>query len=256
MSIIGNLKFKKSQGTFDFNSFAQEIEEAYLSRRKQESFTQKKTFSPSTVGYGHGNCPRYWFIAFTGTEFDDTFTAKGMAAMWNGTQAHDRIQEVIGKTSYDVVFENEVKYEDPPIRGFVDFIISTEDGPVVGEIKTAKDEIWLMRQSKMAPSGNHLLQLLIYMKILKAAEGVFVYENKNDHETLFIPIRVNERYIDIINELFDWLREVRAAYDNNTLPEKVSTKGSTMCKNCPVKKTCWAELGDGEIQIKKYEPPK
>ena len=57
-SIIGSLKFKKvAAGDFDHVEFAKEIEEAYLSNRKTDSFTQKKTFSPSTIGYGHGNCP-------------------------------------------------------------------------------------------------------------------------------------------------------------------------------------------------------
>ena len=79
-----------------------------------------------------------------------------------------------------------------------------------------------------------------------------MYENKNTQELCLIPISVNDRYIKIINDLFDWLREVRAAYENDTLPERVGTKTSAMCKNCPVKNTCWKELEDGDVSIKKY----
>ena len=257
-SIIGNLKFQKPiEGGFDHNKFASEIEESYLNQRRANGFTQKKTFSPSTIGYGHGNCPRYWYYAFKGTDFVENTTAQGLANMQNGSMAHDRIQKVIAGIDRDTEFEIEIKNEDPPIRGFADLIMNWEGEEVIGEIKTAKEEVYAHRQSSMKPSGNHLLQLLIYMKVRKAAQGVFIYENKNTQELCLIPIRVNDRYIKIIDELFDWLREVRSAYDNDKLPQRVSTKSTPMCKNCPVKDTCWKEKSDeGIIEIRKYEPPK
>lgn len=257
-SIIGNLKFQKPvDGGFDHNQFASEIEESYLRSRRPDGFTQKKTFSPSTIGYGHGNCPRYWFYAFTGAEFHENTTAQGLANMQNGSAAHDRIQKVIGGIDRDTQFEVEIKYDDPPIRGYVDALIDWDGETVVAEIKTAKEEVYAHRQSSMKPSSNHLLQLLIYMKVLKLSQGVFIYENKNTQELCLIPIRVNERYISIINELFDWLRETRSAYENSELPKRVSTKSTPMCKNCPVKDTCWeTKVDDGLIEIRKYEPPK
>lgn len=255
-SIIGNLKFQKPQeGGFDHNLFAKEIEESYLRQRRTGLDTKKKTFSPSTIGYGHGNCPRYWFIAFTGAEFNDTFTAQGIANMENGTAAHDRIQKILADTGRVVDTEIEVVLDDPPIRGYIDAVLNWEGEEVIAEIKTAKQEVYAIRQSSMRPSSNHLLQLLIYMKIRKASSGVFIYENKNDQELCLIPVRVSERNINIIDELFTWLREVRSSFDNNQLPEKVSTKSTPMCKNCPVKDTCWNKLDDGVISIKKYVPP-
>jgi len=255
-NIIGNLKFQKPvEGGFDHNEFAKEIEQSYLKQRRNNAEQKKTTFSPSTVGYGHGNCPRYWYIAFTGAEFNDTFTAQGIANMENGTAAHDRIQKILKGTGRLKNVEVEVTYDDPPIRGFVDAVLEWEGTPVVAEIKTAKQEVYAIRQASMKPSSNHLLQLLIYMKILKVAQGVFIYENKNDQELCFIPVQVNERNIKIIEDLFAWLREVRAAYENETLPEKVSTKSTPMCKNCPVKDTCWNKLDDGLIRIEKYIPP-
>lgn len=257
-SIIGNLKFQKPQdGGFDQNLFAAEIEESYLKQRRSGGFTQKKTFSPSTIGYGHGNCPRYWNYAFSGAEFIETTTAQGLANMQNGSAAHDRIQKVIAGIDRNTEFEVEIKNEDPPIRGYVDALIEWEGETVVGEIKTAKEEVYAIRQSSMKPSSNHLLQLLIYMKVLKLSQGVFIYENKNTQELCLIPIRVNDRYIEIIKELFDWLREVYSAYESKQLPKRVGTKSTPMCKNCPVKDTCWENKQDsGVIDIRKYEPPK
>lgn len=256
--IVGNLKFQKpADGAFDHNKFASEIEESYLKQRRIDGFTQKKTFSPSTIGYGHGNCPRYWYYAFTGTEFMETTTAQGLANMQNGSAAHDRIQKVIAGIDRISEFEVEIINEDPPIRGFVDVLIDWNGETVVGEIKTAKEEVYAHRQSSMKPSSNHLLQLLIYMKVLKLSQGVFIYENKNNQELCLIPIRVNDRYIKIIDELFWWLREVRAAYETSNLPKRVGTKSTPMCKNCPVRNTCWENKNDnGVVDIPKYEPPK
>ena len=67
--IVKNLKFKKQQGKFDPNKFAGQLNEAYLKLKRPDGFNQKKSFSPSSVGYGYGNCPRYWYMAFTGADF-------------------------------------------------------------------------------------------------------------------------------------------------------------------------------------------
>ena len=257
-SIIGSLKFQKPpEGGFDPNQFAQEVEESYLKQRRTNAFTQKKTFSPSSIGYGHGNCPRYWNYAFNGADFVETTTAQGLANMQNGSAAHDRIQKVIGGIDRAVDFEVEVKNEDPPIRGYIDGVMDWDGEETIIEIKTAKEEVYAIRQSSMKPSGNHLLQLLIYMKIRRASQGVFLYENKNTQELCLIPIRVNDKYINIIDELFEWMRETYSAYENKELPKRVATKSTPMCKNCPVKETCWAEKPDlGVVEIRKYEPPK
>lgn len=257
-SIIGSLKFQKvPEGAFDPNKFAQEIEQSYLDLRRPDGFTKKQTFSPSTIGYGHGNCPRYWFIAFTGAEFVESTTAQGLANMQNGSMAHDRLQKVIENIGRPVQLEVEIKNDDPPIRGYADVVMDWDGEEVIGEIKTAKEEVYAIRQSSMKPSSNHLLQLLIYMKIRKAAQGVFIYENKNTQELCLIQIRVNDRYIKIIDELFEWLRSVRAAYENDTMPQRVSTKSTAMCKNCPVRETCWDKNApEGVIEIPRYEPPK
>ena len=99
--IIANLKFQKMSDPdgFDIAAFAKMYEEAVLSEKRPDAFTQKKTFSPSSIGYGNGNCPRYWFIAFTGAEFENETDAMGVSNMDNGTYVHDRIQKNFAKTA-------------------------------------------------------------------------------------------------------------------------------------------------------------
>jgi CRISPR/Cas system-associated exonuclease Cas4 (RecB family) len=249
--IIANLKFNKPQdGGFDPNEFAKMMEEAYLSEKRPDAFTQKKTFSPSTVGYGSGNCPRYWFYAFSGAEFENNTDAMGVANMDNGSYMHDRIQKIISKTKVFKEHEVEITHDDPPIRGFADTIIEWNGKEVVAEIKSAKDEVFLIRQAEMKPLPYHLVQLLTYMKIRNDEQGFFYYENKNDQTFLIIPVNMNKRNEEIINFVFDWERKVYAAYKDNLLPERAYTKSNWICKSCPVKKICWEDKKNvGDIYI-------
>lgn len=255
--IIGNLKFKKAdEDGFDANEFAAMLEKAYAGDGDQSGFKKKTSFSPSTVGYGHGNCGRYWFIAFEGAEFEEKFDAMARANMENGKMAHDRIQakmQLTGKVKY---LEQEVKNEDPPIRGFIDLGLIWNDEEVVGEIKTAKEEVYMHKQSSMKPSPNHLLQILTYMKLRGVKQGFMFYENKNNQEYLIIPVNMTESNEKLIDYVFDWMQQVRKNWENKTLPTRPFTKSGSPCTYCPVKKTCWKELGDGEIDLEVLKVPK
>jgi CRISPR/Cas system-associated exonuclease Cas4 (RecB family) len=91
------------------------------------------------------------------------------------------------------------------------------------------------------------------MKILKKAKGVLIYENKNNHELLAIPVEVNEYYIKWVDQAFEWMRDVRKAWEAKTLPTKNYRSNSKICKTCPLSKVC-ADAGTGEIKLKSLEP--
>ena len=67
------------------------IQQGYLVGRDPEH-KQKKTFGPSTIAYGYGECPRYWYLAFEGAIFEDDSDAYAIANMTNGTLSHGRIE--------------------------------------------------------------------------------------------------------------------------------------------------------------------
>ena len=250
--IIANLKFQKMSDPdgFDIAAFAKMYEEAVLSEKRPDAFTQKKTFSPSSIGYGNGNCPRYWFIAFTGAEFENETDAMGVINMDNGTYVHERIQKIMAKTPVFKANETEVTHDDPPIRGFADTFIDWNGVEVIGEIKSAKQAIFDIRQAEMQPLPYHKVQLLTYMKIRGAKQGFFFYENKNDNSFLIIPINMDEKNTKLVDDVWGWMRKVYSAYEAGTLPERKFTKSTWACKGCPVKKTCWAEKKDlGEVDI-------
>ena len=252
--IVSNLKFKKVTGVFDPSEFAELLDKAYLATKRPDQFTTKTSFSPSSLGYGSGNCPRYWYLAFSGVMFVDDNDSIAIANMAQGTQAHERIQKLMKEMGVLKHEELEIINEYPPIRGFIDVILDWNNEEVIGEIKTAKQEVWDTRKAKMSPSPNHLLQLLTYMKLRNIKEGFFLYENKNTQEVLLIPVQMNERNKKIIDNTFLWMCEVYDNFMEGSIPMRPYTKSSSACKYCKVKKECWS--GEtGTVQIEPLEVP-
>jgi CRISPR/Cas system-associated exonuclease Cas4 (RecB family) len=90
------------------------------------------------------------------------------------------------------------------------------------------------------------------MKLKNAKEGFFLYENKNTQEVLIIPISMNEKNKEIIENAFKWMEEVWDNFNNGDLPTRPqdSTKYKLPCTYCPVKKECWAKGSDpGSVDI-------
>lgn len=246
--LVKNLKFKKYSGALDPEKLSKMLDDAYLEGKKNKKFIKKTTFAPSTLGYGHGNCARYWFIAFNGAEFTDTFDAIAVANMSNGSSAHDRLQKLFEKMGIVKDIEKEILKDHPPIKGYADLILDWETKTVVGEIKTTKDEAFLFRQNSMSPSKNHLLQILIYMDVMETDEGFVMYENKNNQEVLILPVYMNEVNKKFLDECYEWMKEVHKSWEQKDLPKRPFRKNNQICTSCPVKEKCFS-MEEGETLI-------
>ncbi len=55
---------------FNAEDMVEKIKSGYTVNRGPK-MTEKKTLAPSTIAYQHGQCPRYWYLAFNGNIFDD-----------------------------------------------------------------------------------------------------------------------------------------------------------------------------------------
>ena len=239
--------------TMDIAGLVAKIKEGYTINRV-DKHTIKKTFAPSTIAYGHGECARYWYLAFDGQNFEDNADAYGAANMTAGTKSHERIQAAMANVpEFLIDSEFKITYSDPPIFGYGDVMLNWQGEPLLGEIKTMMNEGFEYRKAHMKPKTGHLIQLLIYMKILKKAKAVLIYENKNNHELLILPVEVNDHYRRWVDQAFDWMRTVRKAWVDRTIPKKNYRSNSKICKNCPIQKACAsAEVGD--IKINSLEP--
>lgn len=218
--------------------------------------TRKKAFAPSTLVWNHGICPRYWYLAFEGGTFFEYKPGKAITNMDAGTDRHARIQAAMEAAG--IVIENERKttYDDPPISGFVDSFIKWNDKEYIVEIKTCNDDAFNRHKATKTASKYQILQLLIYMKIYKKKNGILLYENKNTHEMLAIPVVINDKHIEFINYLFDWMREVWGAWQDKAIPQvPFRSNNIKICNNCPLQAACKA-APEGTIKIAKRKDEK
>jgi hypothetical protein len=235
----------------DKEALIEKIKSGYIVKRV-DKFQTKKTFAPSTIAYSHGECPRYWYLAFEGAMFEDNADAYGGANMTAGTKSHERIQQAMEDAGILKNSEFKITYSDPPIFGYGDVILEWENEDLLGEIKTMPNEGFEYRKLAGKPKAGHLIQLLIYMKVLNKSKAILIYENKNNHELLIFPVQLNEYSYKWVENAFEWMRTVRKAWENKTLPEKNYRSNSKICKTCPIRATCDL-AGSGEIKIKSLE---
>ena len=242
----------KVTDAFSTEGLIEAIQKGYIANRGPRH-QQKKSFAPSTIAYGHGECARYWYLAFDGGTFEDNADAFAGANMTNGTLSHNRIQAAMADAGILKEAEFKIISNDPPIFGYGDVILDWEGEELLGEIKTMMNEGFEYRKNNRKPKPGHLIQLLIYMKILQKRKAVLIYENKNNHELLILPVEINDYYKQWVNNAFDWMRSVRQAWVDRTLPEKNYRSNSKICKSCPLAKTC-ADAGKGDVVINRLEP--
>lgn len=247
-NLIASLLNQPKDTKLNSQKFVKMLNSAYQKTNTNKEFKQKKSFAPSTIGYGHGTCARYWWIAFNGAEFTENIPAANIASMRSGTDAHERIQKLIEGTGLLKQSEREIKNDSPPVRGFADLILEVNDEEIIGEIKTIKDQYFIQRKTEGQPSSSHLLQLLVYMKIEGAQEGFVLYENKNDNELLCIPIEMSEKNKEYIEYVFDWMQQVYKTYKEDIPPKRGYTKSTWTCKGCPVLDAC-NERDPGTLKI-------
>lgn len=264
INLIKQVMLKPSEKSklVDQDALIEKIKEGYTVNRVSKH-VQKKTFAPSTIAYGFGECARYWYLAFDGNTFDDYSDAYGVANMTAGTLSHDRIQNAMLASGLAIPYVNDkgetttefkVIASDPPIFGYGDVMLNWEGEELLGEIKTMPSEGFEYRRTSGKAKTGHLIQILIYMKILNKKKAVLIYENKNNHDLLVFPVEMNESNTAWINYAFDWLRETRQAWVNRTIPKKNYRSNSKICKTCPVRKACDA-AEPGELKIAALEEP-
>lgn len=257
-------KVDEESHILDSAALIEKINSGYIAKQEPK-FTKKKTFAPSGLVYGHGECPRYWYLAFEGNIFESDNEPYDVANMTAGTMSHDRIQQAmldsgVAKKFLDEKYfeetgkerdttEFKVTHSDPPIFGWGDAMLEIDNEEVVGEIKTMKSESFEYFKNKGEPADYHVKQLIIYMKVLGKAKGVLIYENKNNHDLLVFPIEVTEQYKNWINTAFDWMKVVYKSWKDKNLPQKNYRSNSKICKGCPVKAACaLAEPGVVKIE--------
>jgi CRISPR/Cas system-associated exonuclease Cas4 (RecB family) len=243
-----------------------------LEARNTARFRRKQSFSPSTVGYGHGTCPRYWYIAFDGAVFVEENTAKGIANMDNGQYVHDRIGKLFKESPLDIIaIEQELTTQDPPVRGFIDVILNRAGESIVGEFKSARTESFTARRMANSPTPGHLVQVLMYMYLTDIQHGFVLYEDKNTNEIAVLPMALDD-HKEYVEYLITWLRSTRKVWeeatwiddskehhfsnrDASTMPKRPFRKNARQCKTCPVRDVCFSRAEEGDVNLEALRLP-
>jgi len=248
------------QNLFDFDlvksagEFVKAINKADGKRADRSGFKQKKTFAPSGLGYGKGRCPRFWYYAFEGAEWEDKGHYRSIRNMENGTDRHDRFEALMEEMGADVVIatEEELRSDDPPVFGYVDAQVQWQGKRWVVEFKTKGNAQYKKLRAAGKPPLYNLVQLLVYMHILRYKYGMLIYENKDTHDMYAIPVVMEGTLKEYAQDLVDWMNEVYAKTtgEDKQLPKRAFTEKSKECKYCPVKKVCWGDE-EGEVEIRR-----
>lgn len=261
--IIKGIKFKNRKG-LDPVEIANAIEQGFLAMRKpSQSWVEKTSFAPSTIGYGHGRCARYWNIVFRGLDtYTDNTDAMGVANMSLGSTFHDEIQKALDAAGLLVEAEREIKLEDPPIRGYLDAVINWQGEEVIAEIKTTRQESFVFKETSGKPSVNHLIQLLIYLRATGLKRGFLLYVNKNDQTFLVLPVEMDAKNTKILDDVLEWLRVVKEAHNVGAMPaipfvqaRNARQPTNNICRGCPVQTACFSRAEEEDILIPLMELP-
>ena len=135
--------------------------------------------------------------------------------------------------------------DDKKQKNYITIIIPTQQG-------LKKDAI-LQRQPVTIKMPDFVLDYI------GDKEGFFLYENKNTQEVLIIPVVMNEKNKQIIEDAFLWMREVWDNFKDGDLPMKPegATKTKMPCTYCPIKKECYSkDTPVGTVQIELFAVPK
>jgi CRISPR-associated protein Cas4 len=238
---------------YDLKDLTRFIDATYSKSTDVHEMKTKESFSPSVVGYGSGMCPRRHFLAFKGADFDQKYDCTSVDNMQAGTDAHKRIQDNIANSGIECVIEHELINEDPPIHGFVDMILKDFNGhDLVVEIKTTRWEAFEYRRANNTGAEYQVLQLLIYLYLLKERYGILLYENKNDHRKIVVPVEMTQENKVKVEKVFEWMRTVYAAFKEDQLPKNPFRSNSKICKECPIKTWCFNQP-EGNLDLKVLE---
>lgn len=255
--MVQSLKFRKGAEGFNAKDIESAIERGYMAGARGDKFTKKTSFAPSSIGGYNGVCARYWYQAFDGAMFINSTDSQGLANMKVGSDAHTRLEGLFDEGGILVEAEREFRVVDPPIHGFIDVVVNTGGDDIVGELKTTRESAFRYRVTTHKPMVQHLYQILIYMDSQDMEWGFLFYENKDDQTFIVIPVQMTPENRARLDEAYNWMRLVRMAWENRTLPERQFSAKSKPCKGCPLFKECWDNptVEVGTIKIKSMDVP-
>lgn len=182
-------------------------------------------FSPSQAHL----CPRalyYYMLGYT----QDPISDNSLRRMAVGTVFHEFVEKRLTETGIMVSAEQEITYDDPPIRGFYDAIIKrpSDDKQFLLELKSMANP----KRKTELPRPDHLMQWNLYSLMTGINEGMIFYINKDNQE---YTICETERNDEIVEATLDKFRRVLEYVERS---EHVPYQPDWKHDWCNYRKTC------------------
>lgn len=198
---------------------------------------QSGGFAPSSTN----QCPRYMVYRLKGFEQQTEFSGRTRRIFDLG----NRVEDFLGDTfrSLGVLLDEqiEVKIDEPPVRGFCDFLIDW-DGPKPVECKSINEAGFVWRKNYRKPKDEHFRQLQFYLEAMDMEEGFVVYICKNDSAMLPLLVKRDREFMEKILKKYDKIYQV---YKDGNIPLKPYKETSEKCRRCDAKAYCWADEEEG-----------
>ena len=151
---------------------------------EQQKPNRAGVFFPSLLG---STCDKHLYLSYRGMLAPSTIHSYTRRIFDNGSFLEERMTTYFEKMG--ILKEREIPCtcEDPPISGRADFLLSHPlYSEVVLELKSINDKGFKNLRGK--PKREHLIQLQLYLHLLKMERGIVLYENKNDQHIKAFPI--------------------------------------------------------------------
>lgn len=197
---------------------------------------QSTRFTPSGK-----DCPRYLGYRLKGFSQKVDFDGRQKRIFENGHKLEDRLSDYLDGLGILVDREREVSMQDPPVLGFVDFVIDW-DGEKPVECKSINDAGFQYRLSYNKPTDAHYRQLQVYLHIGGWPSGFVFYENKNNQAIKIFHVKYDP---DFVEKLFKKWRKVYAAHEGGILSVRPYKQTSKNCQQCDAFDHCWKDTEEG-----------
>jgi len=179
-----------------------------------------------------GGCKLKIFLEKKGL-FKDEYDINLKRIFRTGDAYHSLIYNEIIERSYESgihVVANELDLKDinNHLKGRCDCIVSDGKENIVLDIKSCSDFAFKKYVEERKVPPQYLIQLQLYMHILKLKKGVLLFVNKNNQKTGEVGIEYNKEFVDNL------LKEINIFYDNliNNIPPEPCDGGEWGCKAC------------------------
>jgi len=157
-------------------------------------YAKRTYFRPSSAHW----CSRCLWYQMMGYP-ENAIEPLGLRRLGIGTAYHEFIQERLARTKLvqeEKDIELEVFNDDPPMRGFVDGILThpeTEEKYVL-ELKSRNENTNYARKA-ILPSQDHLIQWNLYSHMSGIEQGLIMYINKGNQQYNIFEIERNENIL-------------------------------------------------------------